>query len=168
MVKANFMIDENLVAVCGLYCGACSIYWATQNEDEQKLKDFAQGLSAKTGKDFSIDDVLCDGCLKQGRLDLWCRHCQIRLCDKLQSGKIRCSDCDEFPCSRLTDFKNDGMKHHIEIIENLKHIREIGVEAWATYEKERWTCPKCKNILSWYDLCCPNCKTQRSKLLFKI
>jgi hypothetical protein len=130
------MMDTNLVAVCGLYCGACSIYWATQNEDEQKLKDFAEGLTAKTGKDFSIDDVRCDGCLSKWRLDLWCRHCQLRLCNKLQSGKVRCSDCDEFPCSRLIDFKNDGMKHHIEIIENLEHIRRIGIEAWAAYEKK--------------------------------
>jgi len=27
---------ENLVAVCGLYCGACPMYIATQTNDEQK------------------------------------------------------------------------------------------------------------------------------------
>ena len=162
------MVDTNLVAVCGLYCGACSIYRATQDENEPVLKDFAEGLTARTGKQFSIDDVRCDGCLCQGRLDLWCRNCQMRSCKQLQSGKVRCSDCEEFPCSRLTNFKNDGMKHHIEIIDNLENIRKIGIEAWAAQEEKRWTCPKCKKVLSWYDPCCPNCKTKRSKLLFSL
>jgi hypothetical protein len=162
------MGNADLVAVCGLYCGACTIYRVTRDENEEKLEDFARGLTARTGKDFSVDDVLCDGCLGKGRLDLWCRNCQIRLCKKLQSGRVRCSDCNEFPCTRLTDFRDDGMKHHIEITENLEHIQRIGIEAWAKQEEKRWTCPRCKAILSWYDASCPTCETPRSKLLFSL
>ena len=162
------MGDADLVAVCGLYCGACSIYRATRDENEQKLKDFARGLTARTGKYFSVDDVRCDGCLGKGQLDLWCRNCQIRLCKKLQSTRVRCSDCNEFPCNRLTNFRDDGMKHHIEITENLEHVQRIGIEAWAKHEEKRWTCPRCKAILSWYDPSCPSCETPRSKLLFSL
>jgi len=125
-------------------------------------------LSARTGKKFTIDDVLCDGCLSKGRLDLWCRNCQIRICTKLQSGKIWCSDCDELPCPRLTNFQNDGMKHHLEIVENLKGLHKIGIEAWVIQEEQRWTCSECKANLSWYDRNCPECKTPRSKILFRL
>jgi hypothetical protein len=162
------MGDTHLVAVCGLYCGACSIYRATRDENEQKLEDFARGLTARTGKTFSIDDVRCDGCLGKGQLDLWCRNCRIRVCEKLQSGRVRCSDCDEFPCTRLTDFRDDGMKHHIEITENLECIQKMGIETWAEHEEKRWSCPKCKAVLSWYDSSCPGCNTPRSKGLFSL
>jgi len=158
--------NEELVGVCGLYCGACGIYRATQDENGQKLEEFAQGLSARSGKTFTVDDVRCDGCLVNGRLDLWCRNCRIRVCDRLQSGKVRCSDCDEFPCSRLTDFRDDGMKHHSEITENLEQLQKTGIEDWAAYEEKRWTCPKCGTALSWYDETCPDCGESRSKLLF--
>ena len=162
------MANLDLVGVCGLYCGACSIYRATQDNNEQKLQDFARGLSTRTGKNFTVEDVRCDGCLGKGRIDLWCKNCQIRLCNKLQSGKLRCSDCDEFPCTRLSDFRDDGMKHHLEIIGNLEQIRRIGIEAWAEHEEKRWSCPKCKATLSWYDKSCPNCETPRSNLLFSL
>ena len=160
--------NTDLVGVCGLYCGACSIYRATQDNNEEKLEEFARGLSVKTGNKFTVDDVRCDGCLVHGRLDLWCRNCQIRVCEKLQSGKVRCSDCDEFPCARLTDFRDDGMVHHGEITDNLEQLREVGIESWAEYEQTRWTCSECKTFLSWYDLECPGCGASRSTLLFTL
>ncbi len=162
------MKNQDLVAVCGLYCGACSIYRATQDGNEEKLKDFAQGLSARTGKNFTVDDVLCDGCLTRGRLDLWCRNCQIRICPELKAGRVRCSDCEELPCSRLTSFQNDGMKHHLEIVDNLKNLQEAGIERWAAQEEKRWTCPLCNASLAWYDAACPGCQTPRPDELFKL
>ncbi len=162
------MGNENLVGVCGLYCGACSIYRATQDKNEEKLQDFAQGLTNKTGQKFTVDDVRCDGCLSNGRLDLWCRNCQIRVCSKLQSGKVRCADCDELPCSRLTRFQNDGMKHHLEIVDNLKSLQRVGIRDWALSEEKRWTCPHCKANLSWYDAECPDCKAPRPVDLFRL
>jgi hypothetical protein len=160
--------NTELVGVCGLYCGACGIYRATQNNNEEKLHEFSRGLSARTGYKFTLDDVRCDGCLVNGRLDLWCRNCQIRVCEKLQSGKVRCSDCDDFPCARLTNFRDDGMTHHSEITDNLERLRKMGIEAWAEYEENRWTCPECNTNLAWYDPNCPGCGASRSKLLFDV
>lgn len=162
------MGNTELVGICGLYCGACGIYRATRDKDEKKLEEFARGLSEKTGKTFTVEDVVCDGCLTGGRLDLWCRNCQIRKCEKVQSDAVRCSDCDEFPCSRLTDFRDDGMKHHSEITDNLEQLQEMGIEAWAEYEIKRWTCPQCTTVLSWYDSSCPGCGAPRPDLLFKL
>lgn len=63
------MKNTDLVAVCGLYCGACGIYRATQTNDTAKLEEFRKGLSEKTGKQFTMDDILCDGCLTGSRLE---------------------------------------------------------------------------------------------------
>lgn len=164
----NMEKNTNLVAICGLYCGACAIYQATQNKDDQKLKDFAEGLSARTGKTFTIEDVVCDGCLANGRLDLWCRTCRMRDCEILQSGKLRCSDCDDFPCAILTAFRDDGMKHHGEISDNLEQLKNMGIEAWAEFEEKRWTCPACGKMIAWYDTACRNCGAPRSKELFRL
>ena len=162
------MKNTDLVGICGLYCGACGIYRATQDINKEKLEEFARGLSTKTGSKFTVDDVLCDGCLVNERLDLWCRNCQIRVCEKLESGKVRCSDCDEFPCIKITDFRDDGMIHHGEITDNLEQLQQMGIESWAEYEEKRWTCPECKTRLSWYDPDCPGCGAPRSKILFKL
>lgn len=162
------MKNTDLIGVCGLYCGACGIYRATQDKNEEELEEYSRGLSEKTGSRFTVDDVECDGCLVNGRLDLWCRNCQIRVCEKLQTEKGRCSDCDEFPCTRLTNFRDDGMKHHSEITDNLIQLQQMGIESWAEYEEKRWTCSECNTVLSWYDTGCPACSAPRSKLLFKL
>ncbi len=33
------LLNKNIVAVCGLYCGACGVYYATQEKDEKKLQE---------------------------------------------------------------------------------------------------------------------------------
>ena len=41
------MGDTNLVATCGLYCGACEMYRADHDNNVQKLENLAMGLSEK-------------------------------------------------------------------------------------------------------------------------
>ena len=36
------MGNKDLVAICGFYCGACSIYRATQDKNEEKLKEYEE------------------------------------------------------------------------------------------------------------------------------
>jgi rubrerythrin len=60
------------------------------------------------------------------------------------------------------------MKHHKEITENLEHLQKMGIDAWTEHEEKRWSCPKCKAVLSWYDSSCPGCNTPRSKDLFSL
>jgi hypothetical protein len=160
--------STELIAVCGLYCGACEMYRADHDNNKQKLKTLAQSFADREGEQFTEDDIRCDGCLGKGYLTPWCSKCQIRLCSKLQSGKVRCSDCEDFPCARISDFCNDGLAHHVVVLENLGRIREVGIENWVAHEKERWTCPKCKVLLSWYDAFCPSCGASRSNCLFPV
>jgi hypothetical protein len=159
--------NESLVAVCGLYCGACPMYLATQSNDEQQLLTLLKRFSSGQLK-LGMEDILCDGCLGNGRVASFCRSCAIRECPTNKPDVTRCSDCSDFECPRITDFNNDGMLHHAEVLDNLRSIRKLGIGKWAKYEQERWSCPQCSQTVSWYDSQCSACGAARSKLLFQL
>jgi len=158
---------ENLVAVCGLYCGACPMYLATQSKDEEKQEALLKQFSAGPSK-LKMEDILCDGCIGNGRIASFCRNCAMRLCPNDKQNVTRCSDCQDFPCSRITDFNNDGMPHHSEVLKNLRQIKEMGIQEWAKYDEERWKCPQCKSPMAWYDSKCSACGAPRSENLFAL
>jgi hypothetical protein len=159
---------KNLVATCGLYCGACPMYLDSRGEGNQKTGEFMQQLGAKQ-IEIKHEDFLCDGCLGKGRLVSFCAQCAIRSC---AAGKTiaHCSDCSEFPCSRIEDFNNNHGKllHHSEVLANLRHLKEIGITDWAKSEEERWRCSQCGNRIAWYDKACSKCGARRSDRLFPL
>jgi len=159
---------ENLVATCGLYCGACPIYLDTQNKSDQKTKEFMQALGAKQ-PDVRREDFQCDGCLGKGKLISFCAKCNIRSCAEGRA-VAHCADCSEFPCSRISSFNNDYGKllHHSEVLANSRHLREMGIKDWAKSEEERWRCPQCGNRIGWYDKACSKCGVKRSDRLFAL
>ena len=158
---------EKLVAPCGLYCGACPMYLATQENSEKRLESLMKQLSA--GKmQMKREDLLCDGCIGGGRVASFCRMCAMRSCAEGKTNVTRCSDCPDVPCTKVTNFNNDGMQHHSEVLENLRHMREMGISSWTKYEEDRWRCPQCKEKLSWYDKACPKCDAKRSDKLFPL
>jgi len=158
---------ERLVAVCGLNCGACPMYRATQSKDEEKrsalLEQFSSGPT-----ELTTEDLQCDGCLGNNRMSSFCRSCDIRLCPADKPDVTRCSDCPDFPCSRITNFNNDGMLHHAEVLGNIRQIRELGIQEWAKYDAARWRCPQCIEPISWYDSKCSACGAARSERLFPL
>ena len=151
------MEGQGLAAVCGLYCGACRIYRAWQDNNQQLLEETQQNMSSRGAT--NLEDLRCDGCLGQGNLTPWCQQCEIRRCPDDKPGVTRCSDCPEFPCSRITAFNNDGMRHHAEVLDNLRRLQEIGVENWLRDEEERWRCPQCQAPVDWYSRSCFQCET---------
>ena len=156
--------NEYLVSPCGLYCGACSAYIATQRAKEQ-------GTAAKPesgAKKPSMGNMQCDGCLGGGRIAPHASSCAIKECAASKSKNRLCSDCPEFPCDRITDFNNDGIPHHGEVLENLRQLKAMGLTEWAKHEEDRWRCSKCRTMLSWYDAECPSCKNSRSDKLFPL
>jgi hypothetical protein len=159
--------DERLVAPCGLYCGACPMYLATQDKDEQKIKDLEQQFSSR-GSKVALTDLQCDGCIAGGRVAAFCRRCEIRECAGKKQDVTRCADCQEFPCSIITNFNNDGMLHHAEVLENCRSLRKAGINEWAKHEAERWSCPQCREKISWYDAACSSCGARRSDKLFPL
>jgi hypothetical protein len=158
---------EKLVAPCGLYCGACPMYLATIEKDDEKVKALLQQFGAGRSN-FKREDLLCEGCLGGGQLASFCRKCNLRACAESKPNVKRCSDCAEFPCSKITAFNNDGMLHHSEVLANLRQIKEMGMKKWTQHEEERWRCPQCRNSLSWYDATCSKCGAKRSDRLFPL
>lgn len=158
---------QNLVAACGLYCGACPNYLASQQNDDHKFRATVEQLSSRNWK-FRREDLLCDGC-RGGRLRAsFCQKCAIRACAAKKTETGRCSECSEFACSRIAGFINDGMLHHAEVLENLRQIRKVGIENWAKQEDERWHCPQCRASIAWYDPACIKCGAKRSDRLFAL
>ncbi len=159
--------NENLVAPCGLYCGACPMYIASQSKDEEKLNAMVKQFSAGPMK-LKKEDILCDGCIGNGSVASFCRDCAMRKCAQDKEGVTRCSDCKEQPCDKVTKFNNDGMPHHGEVLSNLSGIKKMGIQKWAKFERDRWTCPKCASPMAWYDVKCSKCDTPRSGRLFAL
>jgi len=54
--KNDYILDKRIVSVCGLYCGACGIYLATQENEHEKLLQYALVLKQ------SVAETYCDGC----------------------------------------------------------------------------------------------------------
>jgi len=91
---------ELLVAPCGLYCGACPMYIATQDKDEKKIDAFMKQGPFSNSK-LAAADIKCDGCIGGGQVAVFCRMCNMRECAEKKENVTRCSDCGEFPCSKL-------------------------------------------------------------------
>jgi hypothetical protein len=69
--------NKDLMAPCGLYCGACGVYLATRDNNE-KFKKIMGGLYGTTP-----EDTECLGCMQtqpSDKLYCLCEHCDIRKC----------------------------------------------------------------------------------------
>jgi len=170
-------INDNvhLAAACGTFCGACPAYITKHSSEEQiKMrlqKRFSSGpvKARKTIPDPGwMDGILCDGCLSGGQIASHCQRCTIKVCAANKQNVIRCSDCNELPCYRITNMINTGLLHRAEYLPNLEKIREMGVQEWVKYEEERWRCPRCSLPMSWYDAECTGCGAPRSEKLFQL
>ena len=166
----------HLAAACGTYCGACPAYIAKHGEDEQvkmNLQKRSSSAPAKVMKGIPpsnwMDGLLCDGCLSGGVLVAHCKSCNIRLHALDTQDGARCTNCKELPCQRVTNLINMGQYlHRHEYLPNLKRIREMGAQEWVKKEEARWSCPKCRLPMSWYDAECARCGEPRSKALFPL
>ena len=145
----------HLAAVCGLYCGACTVYRARRDENPKRLEKILHERSRRWK--LNADDIDCDGCLAGGRLMPHCERCRMRQCAEARLGVSRCADCPEYPCKLISAFADDGMRHHGEVLTNLRRIKEIGAEQWIAEQQERWRCPECSTRLDWYARTCYSC-----------
>lgn len=127
------MVNKELVAPCGLYCGVCGVYVASSQGDD-KLKE-------KMGRAYGVtaDKVECNGCMS-GNLFGYCQACGIRSCagDKGYEG---CHQCGDFPCGVIESFPvPEGKK---VILEQVPRWREMGTEAWVADQEQKHQCGSC-------------------------
>lgn len=137
--KEHFMehphhFDALSVAPCGMNCGVCFARLRTVNR--------------------------CPGCMSYG-VDKpnHCNNCRIAHCPELEQAYARfCYECTRFPCLRLRTLdKRYRMKYGISMIDNLRSIREDGLDHFLLTENSRWKCSQCGSILCVHRPECPAC-----------
>lgn len=131
---------------CGLYCGGCELFQATQN-----------GTLDELGKkrDMKAYELECYGC-KSVRTSVYCSNCKIKLCASGRKVEF-CYRCDEYPCKSLLKFNNPKYLHKCLAMKNLERIRDQGLEKWLDEQKDRWSCPECNTKYSYYADLCQKC-----------
>ena len=69
-------------------------------------------------------------------------------------------ECPDFPCEDVMEKENRYMSqytHRESPLENLRMIREIGMDAFLEKEAKQWTCPNCGKAYSVHDRNYPHC-----------
>jgi hypothetical protein len=134
------MDDLNLLAYCGLYCGACSFKVAAVEQDRKHLAQMPTKYDHL--KTQPLEE--CRGC----RADDRCGDCGIKDCARAR-GVAHCGECGGFPCSLMVQFCSDGIPHHAEVIGNIQRIRQAGPRQWLEENAAAYAC-RCGKRLSWY------------------
>jgi hypothetical protein len=91
MVVAN-------IAFCGIDCGVCPAFIATQANNPDKLAEVAQGWTSDA-LPLRPDDVACEGC-HADRVAKFVTECPTRQCG-LEKGVGYCAECGEYVCGKL-------------------------------------------------------------------
>ena len=95
---------ETLIGICGIKCGECEAYLATQNDDDAKRAETADKWSKIYNSDIKAGDINCDGCTSEGdRHFSYCNMCEIRACG-IERGLKNCAFCDDYACEKLEEF----------------------------------------------------------------
>lgn len=123
------------LSFCGLNCVVCDIYRASHGD-----KELYDGLVKyfKENIDSNITSVSCEKC--RGIPDkCWTPNCHFRTC-ATEQGLTYCFECKDFVCEELVEFGKQA-PNHAKTIENMKKMKEIGVDDWITSQKEVKFCP---------------------------
>lgn len=126
-----------MIAPCGLDCSLCS---------------HAQALTDP-----------CPGCNgpDENKYDYCINRCGIMLCpQRKQNGYRFCDECPDYPCEDVMEKENRYTSQYPlyeSPLDNLRMIREEGMEAFLEKEKERWTCADCGSPICVHTGRCSGC-----------
>jgi hypothetical protein len=70
---------------------------------------------------------------------------------------MHCSQCGDVPCQKIIDFKNDGLVHHMEVVDNINRHKAVGETVWESEQEKRYRCQTCGAALHWYSEGCQEC-----------
>jgi hypothetical protein len=148
-------INPEIIPPCGLYCGMCRMYQATQANDYSVLGRLAKIYSRRVPElaPLQAEDLCCDGCRSE-RKSIFCRNCSIRDC-ALEKGYLGCHECTDFPCELISEFPiPEGRK---VIMRAIPFWSAHGTQAWIAAEEVRYRCPACDHRLYRGARGCPEC-----------
>jgi len=148
VVQEETMVNKDLLAPCGLYCGVCGILIA-HRDNNSKFKELLAGFYG-----VLPEEIACKGCLSEERFK-FCEQCLIRSCihEKHYEG---CHQCGDFPCDLIHNFPVPVGKK--VILRAIPTRQELGTEKWVEQEELRYHCPHCGSGLFRGAKRCRNCK----------
>ena len=138
------MFTEEMIAPCGLDCSLCR-----KAHDERNP---------------------CPGCKgpEADKPEFCAALCGIILCQKRkENGYKYCDECPDYPCADVMEKETRYTSQYPlreSPVENLRMIREQGIEAFLALERRRWTCPRCGAPVVVHTGVCSGCKTTIDKL----
>ncbi len=91
-----------LMAYCGMDCGECPAYLATQSKNQEMKAQVAAFMNQKLGATYLASDINCDGCTTNKNLVPHCRACEVRLCAVGDHKVENCGVCASYGCDKLT------------------------------------------------------------------
>lgn len=137
------MMEENLIAPCGMNCGVCVNYMAMKHDLKRK----------------GFERSYCPGCLPRGK------NCTFmgERCGLLGKGLVRfCYQCPDFPCRRLKALdKRYRTKYHLSMLANLVFMKEQGMESFLKKEEATWRCPECGGTICCHNGLCLDCSLDK-------
>jgi len=69
-----------------------------------------------------------------------------------------CFECQYFPCETLTTIDSTYReKYGLNLIENLKYIKNNGMDDFLKNEQQKWRCPTCNGVISVHTKRCYTC-----------
>ena len=98
-----------LMGYCGLDCGACPVFIAKKNDDDElRLKtaqEWSELYADYLGKEgLTKEDINCSGCCSHGDVFVGCAICPIRKCCS-DNQLTTCAQCDQYnSCEMLKGF----------------------------------------------------------------
>lgn len=96
---------SKMIAYCGLTCSECPAYQATQTGDPAALEAVAARWRVEYhAAGITVKDVICDGCVVEGRHCAHWSECDIRACGQAR-GVANCAHCADYAtCPKLVRF----------------------------------------------------------------
>lgn len=137
------MFTADMIAPCGLDCSVCS-----------------RALQK---------DRPCPGCNgpDENKPEFCAKRCGIILCEKRKRNGYRfCDECPDFPCADVMEKENRyTTKYPVyeSPLQNIRDIREMGMEAFLARERERMSCGECGSPICVHDGICSGCGKQHGK-----
>jgi hypothetical protein len=131
------LTKRNLVGRCGLYCGACAIHRAYEDDGEY-LKRVAEYFKC------SPEKVRCEGCMALTP-DCWGNGCKIVQCLK-GKGLDFCYQCKEYEnktCEKFEKLAKGCLEDGEGIRTNLERIKRGEVDGWLQESEKLYRCSVC-------------------------
>ena len=137
--------DAELISPCGMNCALCSSYLAMKCDLKSR----------------GVKMPYCVGCRPRNKT---CAFVKKR-CSKVLNGKVSfCFECNSFPCDMLKALdERYKARYRMSMIENLKSIRDNGIEDFLSKQNQVWKCKNCGQLICCHNGICYNCGLEELK-----